>query len=192
MLSKNLIKANQFVLKEKDPIIVDTNGLVAQKIESHAIVFEEFKPEGFQFGLNAPEVDPLFVDMDYVPEEGEFPMELVAQEPVYTGPSPEELIAEAQAEIEEMRIEAEKNISFEEFKDGLVFTPEDCGYKKNILVYLDGNNPEVVLKRGAPDEWTATDKYAISMYPAGYDMSLTKEYKNLIDLYNNRKGNMII
>lgn len=87
---------------------------------------------------------------------------------------------------------AEKNISFEEFKDGLVFTPEDCGYKKNILVYLDGNNPEVVLKRGAPDEWKVTDKYAISMYPAGYDMSLTKEYKNLIDLYNNRKGNTII
>ena len=112
MLSKNLIKANQFVLKEKEPILVDTNELVAQKIESHIPVFEEFKPEGFQFGLNAPEVDPLFVDMDYVPEEGETPMELVAQEVVYTGPSPEELIAQAQAEIEEMRIEAEKNISF--------------------------------------------------------------------------------
>ena len=112
MLSKNLIKANQFVLKEKEPILVDTNELVAQKIESHIPVFEEFKPEGFQFGLNAPEVDPLFVDMDYVPEEGETPMELVAQEAVYTGPSPEELIAQAQAEIEEMRIEAEKNISF--------------------------------------------------------------------------------
>ena len=112
LLSKNLIKANQFVLKEKEPILVDTNELVAQKIESHIPVFEEFKPEGFQFGLNAPEVDPLFVDMDYVPEEGETPMELVAQEAVYTGPSPEELIAQAQAEIEEMRIEAEKNISF--------------------------------------------------------------------------------
>ena len=112
MLSKNLIKANQFVLKEKEPILVDTNELVAQKIESHIPVFEEFKPEGFQFGLNAPEVDPLFIDMDYVPEEGETPMELVAQEAVYTGPSPEELIAQAQAEIEEMRIEAEKNISF--------------------------------------------------------------------------------
>ena len=112
MLSKNLIKANQFVLKEKEPILVDTNELVAQKIESHIPVFEEFKPEGFQFGLNAPEVDPLFVDMDYVPEEGETPMELVAQEAVYTGPSPEESIAQAQAEIEEMRIEAEKNISF--------------------------------------------------------------------------------
>lgn len=112
MLSKNLIKANQFVLKEKEPIVVDTNGLLAKKIEVYNPVFAEQKPEGFQFGLNAPEVDPLFVDMDYIPEEGEYPMEVVPEEPVYTGPSPEELIAQAQAEIDEMRKEAEKNISF--------------------------------------------------------------------------------
>lgn len=112
MLSKNLIKASQFVLKEKDPVIVDTNELLAKKIELLNPGFEDAKPEGFQFGLNAPEVDPLFVDMDYVPQEGEFPMEMVPEEPVYTGPSPEELIAQAQAEIDDMRKEAEKNISF--------------------------------------------------------------------------------
>ena len=112
MLSKNLIKASQFVLKEKDPVIVDTNELLAKKIELLNPGFEDVKPEGFQFGLNAPEVDPLFVDMDYIPQEGEFPMEMVPEEPVYTGPSPEELIAQAQAEIDDMRKEAEKNISF--------------------------------------------------------------------------------
>ena len=112
MLSKNLIKASQFVLKEKDPVIVDTNELLAKKIELLNPGFEDAKPEGFQFGLNAPEVDPLFVDMDYETQEGEFSMEMVPEEPVYTGPSPEELIAQAQAEIDEMRKEAEKNISF--------------------------------------------------------------------------------
>ena len=112
MLSKNLIKASQFVLKEKEPAIVDTNELLAKKIEIYNPVFTELKTEGFQVGLNAPEVDPLFVDMDYIPEEEEFPMEVVPEEEVYTGPTPEELIAEAQAEIDEMRKEAEKNISF--------------------------------------------------------------------------------
>ena len=112
MLSKNLIKANQFVLKEKEPVVVDTNELAAKRI---SLIFPELtgqKPQGFQSGLNAPEVDPLFMDME---GEGQFlglADEEIAAEPEYTGPSPEELIAEAQAEIDEMRKEAEKNISF--------------------------------------------------------------------------------
>ena len=102
MLSKNLLKANQFVLKEKEPIVVDTNELVAKRIEA-------FYPAGdaaggFQSGLNAPQIDPSLYEEEEEWEE--------ATEPVYTGPSPEELIAAAQTEIEEMRAEAEKNISF--------------------------------------------------------------------------------
>lgn len=108
MLSKNLIKANQFVLKEKEPVVVDSNELVAKKLGSIFPAFREAVPTGFQSGLNAPEIDPLFLDMD----EGEIIGEDIPEEPVYTGPSPEELIAEAQAEIDEMRREAEKNISF--------------------------------------------------------------------------------
>ncbi len=108
MLSKNLIKANQFVLKEKDPVVVDTNELVAKKLGSIFPAFRESTSTGFQSGLNAPEIDPLFMDMG----EGEILGEEIPEEPCYTGPSPEELIAEAQAEIDEMRKEAEKNISF--------------------------------------------------------------------------------
>ena len=153
MLSKNLIKANQFVLKEKEPIIVDTNELLAKKIESFQPVFEEFKPEGFQFGLNAPEVDPLFVDKDYIPEEGELPMELVPQEPVYTGPSPEELIAEAQAEIDEMRKEAEKNISF--LKKRSMEEGRQAGYEEGrmqAMAELDAAKKELEMQAIAHNE----------------------------------------
>ena len=108
MLSKNLIKANQFVLKEKEPVVVDTNELVAKKLESIFPAFRESSTVGFQSGLNAPEIDPLFLET----AEGEIVGEGMVEEPVYEGPTPEELIAEAQAEIEEMRKEAEKNISF--------------------------------------------------------------------------------
>lgn len=167
MLSKNLIKANQFVLKEKEPIIVDTNELLAKKIEIHNPVMEEAKPEGFQFGLNAPEVDPLFIDMDYVPEEGEFPMELVPQEPVYTGPTPEELIAEAQAEIEEMRKEAEKNISF--LKKRSMEEGKQQGYEEGMqmaMQELDVAKQELEVKK---QELDAKAK------------AMEQEYQNLLD-----------
>ena len=112
MLSKNLIKANQFVLKEKEPVVVDTNELAAKRI---SLIFPELtgeKPQGFQCGLNAPEVDPYYEQDPLVGTEFEDLLKDIPAEPVYTGPSPEELIAQAQAEIDEMRKEAEKNISF--------------------------------------------------------------------------------
>ena len=115
MLSKNLIKANQFVLKEKEPVVVDTNELLAKKLGDIFPAFQEISPQktGFQSGLNAPEIDPMLIDM----ENGTYDPEGVGisglpGEATYTGPGPEELLAEAQAEIDEMRKEAEKNISF--------------------------------------------------------------------------------
>lgn len=112
MLSKNLIKANQFALKEKEPIVVDTNALLAKRLESIFPAFRESTPKGFQSGLNAPEIDPSMIDMESGTYTPEGMADELLEEPVYTGPSPEELIAQAQAEIEEMRREAEKNISF--------------------------------------------------------------------------------
>ena len=112
MLSKNLIKSYQLELKEKEPIMVDTNDLVAQRI---SLIFPELvqnvPKEGFQSGLNAPQIDTLLLDALTEGSYEQVPEEIVA-EPVYAGPTPEELIAEAQAEIEELRKEAEKNISF--------------------------------------------------------------------------------
>ncbi len=112
MLSKNLIKANQFTLKEKEPVVVDTNDLVAKRL---SLIFPEFgeqKPQGFQSGLNAPEIDPYYEADPLAGTEFEDLLKDIPAEPVYTGPTLEELIAEAQAEIDGMRKEAEKNISF--------------------------------------------------------------------------------
>ena len=106
MLSKNLIKANQFVLKEKEPMILDSNELFAKKIE---IYQKAEMSEGFSTGLGAPEVDPI-----YLPEGEEFSEEEGTEipAPVYQGPSPEELIEQAKQEIEELQAEADKAISF--------------------------------------------------------------------------------
>ena len=152
MLSKNLIKANQFVLKEKDPVIVDTNELVAKKLATVFPAFKESTPVGFQSGLNAPEIDPLFVDMgvdEYMDAEG-------ITEPegeVYTGPSPEELIAEAQTEIDEMRKEAEKNISF--LKKRSMEEGRQAGYeegKKKAMAELDAAKKELEMQAMAMEQ----------------------------------------
>lgn len=86
---------------------------------------------------------------------------------------------------------AAEHIEITDFKDGLIFDQHDMEGKKNVLCYLDGDNPEVILNKGHPDEWKVQQPYSICMYPIGYDMSLTKEYSNLIDMYNNRKGIII-
>ena len=86
---------------------------------------------------------------------------------------------------------ASDGFHIEDFKDGHIFTPWECGYKKNILTYIDGKNAPVKLKRGQKDEWTVNDSYAINMFPTGYDMSLTKDYSNLIELYLHQDGTPI-
>ena len=111
--SKSLIKANQVILKENDPLVVDSNELIAKKIEQvfPGLLASTLPTDGFRSGLNAPQVQ--------LDEDGEVPGEVeellgfeISQQPIFTGPSPEELIAEAKAEIEEIRKEAEKGISF--------------------------------------------------------------------------------
>lgn len=113
MLSKSLIKANRFVLTESDPRIVDTNDLIAKKMEQfYPNSSEEPEtaetPGGFQEGLGADQIDALLQD------DAEGSVIHATQEeppqPVYDGPSPEEMIAQAQAEIDELHKEFEKTV----------------------------------------------------------------------------------
>ena len=108
MLSRNLIKANRYILKEKDPVVLDSNELFEKRLESL------HKEEGFHNGLGALEIDPLLLEEDAViGEDGEMvPLQAVQPQPVYEGPTPEELIAQAQEEVEQLKEEAEKAISF--------------------------------------------------------------------------------
>ena len=148
MLSKNLIKANQFVLKEKEPVVVNSNDLVAKKLESIFPAFKEKTSSGFQSGLNAPEIDPLLYEMGLDVEDiGK------AEESVYTGPSPEELIAEAQAEIAEMRKEAEKNISF--LKKRSVEEGRQQGYEEGrmqAMAELEAGKEELRMQAQAMEQ----------------------------------------
>ncbi|MBQ9990639.1 MAG: hypothetical protein IJP31_06835 [Lachnospiraceae bacterium] len=118
-MSRGLIKANQVILKEEEIRVIDSNSLVAEKMEKiHSRLLQGSEAGGFQSGLNAAQVETI-LNEEGLPEgeaysEGFVPMDPSAmtqiQEPVYTGPSPEELIAEAESQIEEMKLEARQEL----------------------------------------------------------------------------------
>lgn len=115
-MSRNLLKASQVIQKNTEPRVVDSNALLAEKIgrlqflvrEDMIDAGEGFQ-EGFQDGLSAENVGGLFGETEgnVVHPETEAPAA-----PVYEGPSPEELIAQAKAEIAEMQKQAEEGLSY--------------------------------------------------------------------------------
>ena len=119
MLSKSLIKANQVILKEEDTRVIDSNNLVAERMKKiYSRLPKGAETGGFQSGLNAAQVETIPAEEGLLEgaslvegaAPGDFSAAGVVQEPVYIGPSPEELIAEAQAQIEEMRAKAEQEL----------------------------------------------------------------------------------
>lgn len=105
-MSSNLVKYHQVVLKDDDTRIIDTNELVAERLEQLRKVLlatpkehtsEANQGDLFTEGLNAKEVELLL---------GEDGAEGEAEQTAYQGPNAEEMIANAQEEIEAMKQQA--------------------------------------------------------------------------------------
>lgn len=118
MLSNNLLKGQWVQVQEEETRVIDNNVLLERRLrqgELQPLSFsdeqteEAFASEGFQSGLNAEELEGLLTDPDELgtvikAEPAPPPM------PVYDGPSPEELIAQAQQEIAQMQMAAQAEI----------------------------------------------------------------------------------
>lgn len=108
MLSKtsNLLKSHRVTLKEEDARIIDYNEIIAEKIATlsqnlqQSMESEDFDgfAEDFSDGIDAVQVSALLDE-----DAGN----VIKAEPVFDGPSPEELIAEANQKIEEMYQDAQ-------------------------------------------------------------------------------------
>ena len=71
------------------------------------------------------------------------------------------------------------------FKDGLswdIFTSN-----KKLVQYKDGNNLQVTLNKGKYDEYKVTNPCAVTIRSMSYNISLTREYKELLQYYLNKK-----
>ena len=149
-MSRGLIKGYRAVVSEKeDAAIIDTNAIIARKLEAlqGTGASGEFQEWGDSFGepVELEGVDALFgeagaVDEDGMPLEdgndGAFHSNIIKAappQPVYEGPSPEELIASAQEEIAAMKAAAQQEI--EELREQIEKAAYDEG---KMSGYEDG------------------------------------------------------
>ena len=120
-MSSNVLKRYNTMVLEDDARIIDTNELIAQKLEatlgSYAATFQpvdEEGAEGFAAGLGATHLEVLFADQEEGALAGQVREDLFAEPmqaaPVYDGPDPEQLLQEAMEEIELMRAQAMQDI----------------------------------------------------------------------------------
>lgn len=114
-MSSNLLKANWFVCNPEDARVIDSNKLIAEKLDKIAKTMQEKSGQNnegfgmaFSEGLDIQRVTSL-VGEGEMTEEGETVSNIIKATPVYNGPSPEELIEKAQIEIEEMKAQARED-----------------------------------------------------------------------------------
>ena len=111
----NLFKSYYVKRDTEEARVIDSNEIVAQKMERLRLIMPELNTEagGFEpVKFGSEQVDPAdaltaeFTGLDVETLELE-------SEPVYEGPTPEELIAQAQVEIQNMREQASREIEME-------------------------------------------------------------------------------
>ena len=105
MLSSNLLKWNWVMVQPEEARVIDSNELVEKRLRDQGMIGGAGNgQEGFQSGLQAEMLEDVDSDSEGTVIKADHP------EPVYDGPSPEELIAQAQEEIRKMQEEAQAQI----------------------------------------------------------------------------------
>lgn len=135
LLSSNLLKGNWVQFQNDDTRIINSNRIIEQRIGSSgsgAGEDTEERTEGFTEGLKVEELSGLTAD----PEDGSNVIkseEPVPAAPVYEGPSPEELIAQAEEEILRRKKDAEAEI--EAYRQQVI---EEARQEGRNQGYIDG------------------------------------------------------
>jgi len=113
-LSSGLLKGNWVQFQIDDARVIDSNDLLKKRLSSSEQVMSspedkagdgESGETGFQSGLAVEELDGVTVG-----EDGPAVIKASLPEPIYDGPSPEELIEQAKEEIRQMKEAAREEI----------------------------------------------------------------------------------
>ena len=117
MLSKNIYKSRWVVVEQEDKCLIDSNSRLVGRIEeieaerrkrvALAAGEEEIDEDGFRSGLGGERIDITSED-GYDEEGNEGNILKAVEEQVPEGPTPEELRAQAEAELEAAREEVEQ------------------------------------------------------------------------------------
>lgn len=106
MLYSSLLKRGTTYVSDENKCLIDTNELIARKLEN----YKNQSNEGFRAGLKAQELEITELPEG---EEGENLSAILRPEPVYEGPSAEELLAEAREQIAQMEQETRATLEAE-------------------------------------------------------------------------------
>ncbi len=153
-MSKNLLKSYA-VVQEQDTCLINTNSLVEEKLEKIRDTLPKealYAAEDSSFyteGLGAQTADIasadaiqkiVLNDMDAAQEAGDEQnqditpvsnvIKAAPKEPVYEGPTPEELIKQAEAEIGQMKQQAQEEI--ERQREQALHEASESGYEKGM------------------------------------------------------------
>ena len=117
MLSKNVYKSRWVVVEQEEKCLIDSNSRLAGRIEeieaerrkraALAAGEEEIDEDGFRSGLGGERID-ITSEEAYDEEGSEGNILKAVEEQVPEGPTPEELRAQAEAELEAAREEVEQ------------------------------------------------------------------------------------
>lgn len=147
MLSRSpLLKANSFVVQNEDAVVIDSNERMAAKIEEIASSLKNVEQNDlntFSEGIEAGQVAALLTGE----EEGNVIHQ--PEQPVYDGPTPEELIAEAQAEIENMRRAAQANLNSE--RDATLRRAMEDGHRQGYQEGFEEGRRQAALENQAKE-----------------------------------------
>lgn len=110
MLYSNLLKRGTTIVSDEKKCVIDTNELIAQKLEHYKKEQSERERDGFRMGLNAPELEVADLLTKDAEEDTKAP---VRTESAYEGPTPEELLAQAKEQIAVMEQEAKASLEEE-------------------------------------------------------------------------------
>ena len=201
-MSSNLIKAYSTARETSDTRMIHTNDLIEQKLERIRMVMPEVvtgiapavQEEGFTDGIHAREIEMLTADYNS-DEMQESALSMEAQEPVYSGPSPEEMIAKAQEEIATMRaaaeqeIEREKQLAYEEaqnrgYQEGLQKAREESALLRQEL-QQEKKRQEEEYERRIDELEPLFVKTLTGIYEKVFEVDLSEDKEIILTLLRN-------
>jgi len=113
LLYRNLLKYGTTYVTDEKKCVIDTNELIAQKLETYKQEKNQRSTGGFQVGIQAPELGIVEGADGLEGIFGEDQNVMPMPQPVYQGPDPEQLLADAREQIAKMEQEAQIAIDVE-------------------------------------------------------------------------------
>ena len=209
-MSSNLFKSYYLNRNTDNARIINSNEAIAQRLEQIGMVMPQVERsnDGFE-PVNLFEessvVDPADVlSGEYVPGEEGVPSSVikssdfaqeVSQEPVYEGPTPEELIAQAQEEIEIMRANAMSEL--ESIRMDAIQSAQTQGYeegRRQAMQEMEAMRQDIEVERMRLQTWYEQQideleplfvKTLTGIYEKVFEVGLDNQQEIIVNLLRN-------